>query len=994
MKLHRFFKRIGVKLVLAFLFIGILPLAVSGLISSYQASKALKTASFRQLNSVREIKKKQIENFFKERKGDMEVLLETVGTLREKAFEQLNAIQKNKKKAVIELARQWQTDIAAQQSRSICTKGMNQYENYLATGEMTPEYKRFASIIDTFIQATGYYDFFVINPQGVVVHTQAKEADYRTNLISGPYKDSGLARAFRGASQGKTVLIDFAPYAPSNNEPAAFIAAPILFKGKQTGVVALQLSMDKLQSIMDERTGLGKTGETYLVGRDLLMRSNSFLDPEFHSVKSSFANPEKGKVDTEAVHWALAGEDRTGVIKDYNGNQVLSAAAPLDLAGLRWAIVSEIDLAEAFSPVNTDGGEYFEKYVKAYGYYDLFLLNPDGFCFYTAAKEADLHTNFLNGKYASSNLGKLVHSVINRKSFGIADFAPYPPSNNEPAAFIAQPYISSNGRIEAVIALQLSLDAINGIMQQREGMGASGETYLVGPDMLMRSDSFLDTKNHSVQASFARPDRGKVNTIATQKSLQGKEGTEIITDYNGNLVLSSFTPVKIQDLHWALIAEIDAAEALAPVKALQKTTGIVMLISIFAVTGISFILLRMVMGPIKTVVNNLKELSQGEGDLTQRLKVDCPACSEVMDCNEPGCKSYGKRGLCWEISGTMAETPDCVEVTSGRITDCRECKVYAMANYDELQSLSTNFNAFIFKLQGMFKEVVEGVSTVSAATTELSAIAEQMSSGAENVSSQSSSVATAAEEMSVNMDSIAAATEETTTNMNIVASAAEEMTATISDVNSNTEQAGKVTSEAVEEAKSATAKVQQLGRAASEISKVTEVITDISGQTNLLALNATIEAARAGEAGKGFGVVANEIKELAKQTAEATDQIKNQIEDIQNSTTETVNQIERITAVINTVNDTVKTITGAVREQTSATDEIASNVAQAAQGLTEVNENVAQSSTVTTQIAGDISMVSQASAEMATSSEEVQNSAAELSKTAEKLKDMVSGFKL
>ena len=131
----------------------------------------------------------------------------------------------------------------------------------------------------------------------------------------------------------------------------------------------------------------------------------------------------------------------------------------------------------------------------------------------------------------------------------------------------------------------------------------------------------------------------------------------------------------------------------------------------------------------------------------------------------------------------------------------------------------------------MFKEVVQGVVTISSATTELSAIAQQMSGGAANVSDQSGAVATAAEEMSVNMDSIAAA---------------EEMSATIGDVNNNTEQAGKVTAEAVKEARSATEKVQQLGLAASEISKVTEVITDISGQTNLLALNATIEAARAG----------------------------------------------------------------------------------------------------------------------------------------------------
>jgi methyl-accepting chemotaxis protein len=409
---------------------------------------------------------------------------------------------------------------------------------------------------------------------------------------------------------------------------------------------------------------------------------------------------------------------------------------------------------------------------------------------------------------------------------------------------------------------------------------------------------------------------------------------------------------------------------------------------------LAFFISNLIVRPLRRITDSLKNMSEGEGDLTQRLIVDCPVCSDVKKCNEPSCRSFGKSGSCWEISGTMADDPDCVEVTSGKVTDCRNCVVYEKSNYDELQELSTNFNGFILKLQHMFKDVVQGVVTISSATTELSAIAEQMSGGANNVSDQSSSVATAAEEMSVNMDSVAAATEQTTTNMNIVASAAEEMSATIADVNTNTEQASKVTAEAVEEAKSATVKVQQLGLAASEISKVTEVITDISGQTNLLALNATIEAARAGEAGKGFAVVANEIKELAKQTADATGQIKSQIEDIQNSTSDTVSQIQKITEVINNVNDTVGTITGAVSEQTAATDEIASNVAQAAQGLAEVNENVAQSSAVSAQIAQDITGVNQAATEMATSSGEVQSSATELSETAEKLKDMVGGFKL
>ncbi len=133
-------------------------------------------------------------------------------------------------------------------------------------------------------------------------------------------------------------------------------------------------------------------------------------------------------------------------------------------------MLSDIDVAEAFSPVDDKGGEYFKKYQEAYGYYDLFLINPDGYVFYTATREADYQTNMVNGKYSSSNLGQLVRDVMRTKSYGIADFAPYAPSNDAPAAFIAQPVVH-DGEVELVVALQLSLKAINDIMQQREGMG-------------------------------------------------------------------------------------------------------------------------------------------------------------------------------------------------------------------------------------------------------------------------------------------------------------------------------------------------------------------------------------------------------------------------------------------------------------------------------------------------------------------------------------------
>ena len=224
-------------------------------------------------------------------------------------------------------------------------------------------------------------------------------------------------------------------------------------------------------------------------------------------MKASFANPGKGSVDTEAAREALAGKSGDKVISDYNGNPVLSVFSPVNIKGLHWAIICEMDVAEAFSPVDENGEAFFNKYQQMYGYYDLFLINPNGYCFFTAAKEADYQTNLVDGKYSNSNLGELVRDVLKTKQYGMGDFAPYAPSNNEPCAFVAQPVVH-DGKVELVVALQLSLEAINNIMQQRDGMGETGETYLIGSDKLMRSDSFLDPANHSVKASFANPGKG------------------------------------------------------------------------------------------------------------------------------------------------------------------------------------------------------------------------------------------------------------------------------------------------------------------------------------------------------------------------------------------------------------------------------------------------------------------------------------------------------
>lgn len=313
---------------------------------------------------------------------------------------------------------------------------------------------------------------------------------------------------------------------------------------------------------------------------------------------------------------------------------------------------------------------------------------------------------------------------------------------------------------------------------------------------------------------------------------------------------------------------------------------------------------------------------------------------------------------------------------------------------DELGQLAHWFNVFLEKLQGIISSISHNTDLLGQEAGNLTKISTTLAQSAQDTSSRSVNVATAAEEMNANLGSVAAAMEQSTTNTSMVASAAEEMTATINEIAGNANKAHEISEKAVKQAQITSERMNKLGISADAISKVTETITEISEQTNLLALNATIEAARAGEAGKGFAVVANEIKELAKQTAEATLDIKNKIDDVQKTTNDSVQGIGEIANIINSVNELVATITNAVAEQSSATEEIAQNINQAAEGLAEVNENVSQVSMVSSTIAEDITMVSKASNDVSNSSENLRRSGDELQKLAADLQRAVNNFRI
>jgi len=285
---------------------------------------------------------------------------------------------------------------------------------------------------------------------------------------------------------------------------------------------------------------------------------------------------------------------------------------------------------------------------------------------------------------------------------------------------------------------------------------------------------------------------------------------------------------------------------------------------------------------------------------------------------------------------------------------------------DEIGQLANSMNEMVDGLRVNIQSIANNAQSLSASSEELSSVSTQVSSAAEETASQSNIVSAAAEQVSK--------------NINTVATGTEEMSASIREIAKNASEAAKVASHAATVAENTNVTVAKLGDSSIEIGNVIKVITSIAEQTNLLALNATIEAARAGEAGKGFAVVANEVKELAKQTAKATEEISSKIKTIQNDTQGAVDAIKEISAIIGQINKIQTVIASSVEEQSATTNEISKNVNEAATGANEIAKNivsVSQAARGTTQGAGQTATAAQ-----------------ELARLAADLRKVVDNFKL
>ena len=308
---------IRARLLLLLIGIGLLPLALVGLLFLARAEDALSTQAFAQLQTIRDTKKTQVQRYFAENRSDIIVLSGT-------------------------------PHIGA---------ALDAFASTLLQGVLDrPQYDYFESLeygdgFRNFITEHGHYDLMLITPEGDIVYSVRGESDLTRNVLTGPLADTPLGRVFR-RGLNEIVLTDFTVFEPAGGRLISFLLAPVSAHGSTVGVVVLKTTPGEINEIMLERSGMVESGEAYLVGPDFLMRSDSYLDPLNRTVTASFANPEKGAVRTEASRRALAGETGQAVLPDYRDVPVLSAFAPLVLEHGTYALIAETNETEAFAAVH------------------------------------------------------------------------------------------------------------------------------------------------------------------------------------------------------------------------------------------------------------------------------------------------------------------------------------------------------------------------------------------------------------------------------------------------------------------------------------------------------------------------------------------------------------------------------------------------------------------------------------------------------------------
>ncbi len=618
----------------------------------------------------------------------------------------------------------------------------------------------------------------------------------------------------------------------------------------------------------------------------------------------------------------------------------------------------KLDMGKNFTPYSVghrDLHPEMRDFLQRFGYYDIFIVDADkGSVMYSVFKALDYGTSLIDGPYANSGLGiafkaaKAIEKDDEQQVY-MSDFSQYLPSYNAPAAFIATPIFAGTKKT-GILIFQMPVGKINNIMAQNEqweknGLGKSGETFLVGTDNTMRSQSRILIENpERYNQLLAKSDIDKklLNDIRAQKTsiglhkldnpavnaaLAGETGVIRYQKYHGKETLSSYAPIKVLNNNWALMSEIDYQEAVNAATSLSEkltyTTIITASILIGASIFAAIIFARSIVSPITKTVDVMHNIAEGDGDLTARLDE---------------------------------------------------------SRSDELGELAEWFNTFTEKVQSLIINIRKEADELESTASQMKNISSENAKGAIRQQQAINKVTDSMNEVKDSAENVA----ENAITAEKAANKVNEATINSANVMSRTKDSILHVADQVNQA---TETINELEATSETIGSVVGVINSIAEQTNLLALNAAIEAARAGEQGRGFAVVADEVRALASRTQQSTTEINQIIEKLQSNA-------EAAVEAMKAGNESVETSVTDAESATAALDMIKTEIGN----ITEINQHIshsAQTQNDTSQTAKALIVeVNGISDDNKTSAETVDRNSKTISQATEALGKLINQFKI
>ena len=595
-------------------------------------------------------------------------------------------------------------------------------------------------------------------------------------------------------------------------------------------------------------------------------------------------------------------------------------------------------------------------------YYDIFLIDPDGNVVYTVFKELDFATNLNSGEWKNTDLANAFRAAQQLDASETAvffDFAPYAPSADAPAAFIARPVYDLKNRYIGVLAIQMPVDKINRAVNVETVLGDVAVNYVVGTDGLLRSDILSTEENEILNVRKESP--------AITKGLNNESGVaRYQSETRGDLV-AAFSPMNFHGTRWAIITEEPAEALYAPVNAMRNSFVMLGVIIIALTTAVALWVSKSIVRPIQSVSLSMGELGEqnydceiqntDRGDEIGQMSASLADMRDALKQAKTDAEAAAKESIERAEKERQRQIEEeerqraANEAEEARLNELRAANDKAQKEHEaEQEKQAAALAQVVTDLADSLRRMADGDLDVSidhffdeqykplrldfnAALKSLKEIVSEISENTSHLGTTVSEIEAASLDLSQRTESAAAAINETSSTMQVMTNLVEQTTDGIQSVRELTHETTERAKSSIDAVKRTETAMHKIERSSEEIGKIIEVIDVIAFQTNLLALNAGVEAARAGESGRGFAVVASEVRALAQRAADSAREINNLI-------SESTLHVKEGVALVKDNGVNVANITKSVDAIAEQIDGISSRAVEQKQGIDEVNQSI------------------------------------------------------